>query len=56
MNSPESLNRLFEQVSASKSHNERVLLAELVREIGLKCLGFNGVNITCHGHFSAAWN
>lgn len=56
MNSPESLHQLFEQASGSKSRNETVLLAELVREIGLKCLGFNGVNITNRGHFFMAWD
>lgn len=54
MNSPESLHQLFDQVSGSKPHSERVLLAELVREIGLKCLGFNGVSITTRRHFYVA--
>ncbi|KAJ5989628.1 mitochondrial protein [Penicillium waksmanii] len=55
MNSPESLHQLFEQVSGSKSHHERVRLAELVREIGLKCLGFNGIprTINCLNEFHA---
>lgn len=44
MNSPDSLLQLFGLVSAAKSQDETVGLAELVREIGLKCLGFNGVS------------
>lgn len=43
MNSPESLVQLHKLVSESKSKEESVFLAELVREIGLKCIGFNGV-------------
>ncbi|OKL62421.1 Dol-P-Man:Man(5)GlcNAc(2)-PP-Dol alpha-1,3-mannosyltransferase [Talaromyces atroroseus] len=43
MNSPESLLQLHQLVSHEKSVDETVYLAELVREIGLKCIGFNGV-------------
>jgi alpha-1,3-mannosyltransferase len=43
MNSPESLILLHKLVSESKSKEESVYLAELIREIGLKCIGFNGV-------------
>jgi hypothetical protein len=43
MNSPESLLQLHKLVSQEKSVDESVYLAELVREIGLKCIGFNGV-------------
>lgn len=43
MNSPESLIQLHKLVSESKSKEESVYLAELIREIGLKCIGFNGV-------------
>ena len=45
MNSPESLLQLHKLVSERKSQEESVYLAELVREIGLKCIGFNGVVI-----------
>jgi hypothetical protein len=43
MNSPESLVQLHKLVSESRSKEESVYLAELIREIGLKCIGFNGV-------------
>lgn len=43
MNSPESLVQLHKLVSQDKSIDESIYLAELVREIGLKCIGFNGV-------------
>ena len=43
MNSPDSLLRLYELVSFAKPPDEALDLAEFVREIGLKCLGFNGV-------------
>lgn len=45
MNSPESLVELHKLVSESKSKEESVYLAELIREIGLKCIGFNGVRL-----------
>jgi hypothetical protein len=43
MNSPESMLILFNSASASKPDSERVAIAELMREVGLKCIGFNGV-------------
>lgn len=43
MNSPESLVQLHKLVSEQSSQSESVYLAELIREIGLKCIGFNGV-------------
>jgi hypothetical protein len=43
MNSPESMLVLFNSASASKPDSERVAIAELMREVGLKCIGFNGV-------------
>ena len=43
MNSPESLTVLFNLATASKDKKEAVQVAELMREIGLKCIGFNGV-------------
>ncbi|KAL1965498.1 hypothetical protein VTN77DRAFT_5754 [Rasamsonia byssochlamydoides] len=55
MNSPESLLQLHRLASASKTKEEAVYLAELVREIGLKCIGFNGIprTINCLGEFRA---
>lgn len=43
MNSPESMFALYKAASASKSNEEAVAIAELMREVGLKCIGFNGV-------------
>jgi hypothetical protein len=43
MNSPESMAVLFEYITRSKSLNERVAIAEFMREIGLRCTGINGV-------------
>jgi len=47
MNSPESLVELWhlatENLSEKKDLGERVYRAELIREVGLKCIGFNGV-------------
>ena len=54
MNSPESLGILFNQAtSASQSPEESVATAELMREVGLKCIGFNGVprTINCLNAF-----
>ncbi|GAM42319.1 mitochondrial hypothetical protein [Talaromyces pinophilus] len=55
MNSPESLVQLHKLVSESKSKEESVYLAELIREIGLKCIGFDGIprTINCLGEFRA---
>ncbi|KAF3385721.1 Dol-P-Man:Man [Talaromyces pinophilus] len=55
MNSPESLVQLHKLVSESRSKEESVYLAELIREIGLKCIGFNGIprTINCLGEFRA---
>ena len=44
MNSPESLTELFNLATSSKDKKEAVQTAELMREIGLKCIGFNGVS------------
>lgn len=43
MNSPESMLALYNVASKSKPDNEAVASAELIREVGLKCIGFNGV-------------
>lgn len=48
MNSPRSLLELY-GLATSSSHNNGtkngVWAAELMREIGLKCIGFNGVRL-----------
>lgn len=43
MNSPESMLALYSSSTKSKSESESVATAEFMREIGLKCIGFNGV-------------
>ncbi|KAG9235088.1 hypothetical protein BJ875DRAFT_504250 [Amylocarpus encephaloides] len=44
MNSPDSLAELYNlATSSSKEHIQSVRTAELMREVGLKCIGFNGV-------------
>jgi hypothetical protein len=43
MNSPESMTILFQYATASKPLSERVVVAEFMREIGLRCMGINGV-------------
>ncbi|KKA22317.1 Conserved mitochondrial protein [Rasamsonia emersonii CBS 393.64] len=55
MNSPESLLQLHKLASSEKTKEEAVYLAELIREIGLKCIGFNGIprTINCLGEFRA---
>jgi hypothetical protein len=46
MNSPESLTELYTLATeGSKDKTESVQTAELMREIGLKCIGFNGVSL-----------
>jgi len=57
MNSPESLTELYNlATSSSKDKAQSVETAELMREIGLKCIGFNGVprTINCLGAFRAS--
>ncbi|KAF1992936.1 hypothetical protein P154DRAFT_625775 [Amniculicola lignicola CBS 123094] len=43
MNSPESMVALYRTASKSQPERESVAIAELMREVGLKCIGFNGV-------------
>lgn len=44
MNSPEGLTELYNlATSSSKDVEQSVQTAELMREVGLKCIGFNGV-------------
>lgn len=45
MNSPQSLLQLHQLATENKSREEKIYFAEWVREIGLKCIGFNGVCI-----------
>ena len=46
MNSAESLTILFNLASSSaKDKSQAVYNAELMREVGLKCIGFNGVSV-----------
>ncbi|KAI9376198.1 hypothetical protein BJX61DRAFT_491150 [Aspergillus egyptiacus] len=56
MNSPASLTALFEQVSSSQSSAEQIRTAELMREVGLKCISFNGIprTINCLNAFKAS--
>jgi hypothetical protein len=51
LNSPDSLHALF-QVATNRHHNP-VAAAELIREVGLKCISFNGIprTINCLGAF-----
>lgn len=56
MNSPDALGILFNQAtSASQSPEESIATAELMREIGLKCISFNGIprTINCLNAFKA---
>ena len=43
MNSPESMASLYKLASSSQCKTEATSTAELMREIGLKCISFNGV-------------
>lgn len=43
MNSPESLAILYNSATASQTPEQRLATAELMREIGLKCISFNGI-------------
>ena len=44
MNSPDGLTELYNLATGgSKDTKQSVDTAELMREIGLKCIGFNGV-------------
>ncbi|PYH92985.1 hypothetical protein BO71DRAFT_356365 [Aspergillus ellipticus CBS 707.79] len=56
INSPESLAVLFQQASISQSPSESVATAEFMREVGLKCISFNGIprTINCLNAFKAS--
>lgn len=53
MNSPDALLRLHEVATSSGSQSQKVYAAELMREVGLKCISFNGIprTINCLGAF-----
>ena len=44
MNSPASLTSLHSFASAGGNNKLAIKNAELMREVGLKCIGFNGVS------------
>lgn len=46
MNSPESMAALFQVASASQQQPDVVKTAEFMREVGLKCISFNGVRLS----------
>ncbi|EAU36132.1 conserved hypothetical protein [Aspergillus terreus NIH2624] len=56
MNSPDSLTALFHLAAHSQSPAETVAIAELMREVGLKCISFNGIprTINCLNAFKAS--
>lgn len=43
MNCPEAMTSIFDLANSSSSHHTPVQNAELVREVGLKCISFNGI-------------
>ncbi len=50
MNSPDALTELFKLATAEEQDRAKAVhTAELMREIGLKCIGFNGVRMAL-GH------
>lgn len=53
MNSPDSLLELHHVATSSGSLRQKVYAAELMREVGLKCISFNGIprTINCLGAF-----
>lgn len=56
MNSPESMTILYHVATDSQPQDEKVKTAELMREAGLKCIGFNGIPRTINtlGDFRAS--
>ncbi|EON66827.1 hypothetical protein W97_06229 [Coniosporium apollinis CBS 100218] len=53
MNSPESLAALYQVATKVQESTQGVATAELMREVGLKCISFNGIprTINCLGAF-----
>lgn len=45
MNSPDSLLALFRLATENTDVANAVYVAELMREVGLKCISFNGVRL-----------
>ncbi|KAB8296852.1 hypothetical protein EYC80_002263 [Monilinia laxa] len=43
MNSPDSMLELFRLATKGQDHAQTVKIAEQMREVGLKCIGFNGI-------------
>lgn len=56
MNSPDSLAALYQLATSSSSPEDRIAAAELMREVGLKCISFNGIprSINCLNAFKAS--
>lgn len=56
MNSPDSLAVLFQLATSAQSREERIATAELMREVGIKCISFNGIarSINCLNAFKAS--
>jgi hypothetical protein len=57
MNSPDSLTELHQVVSASSNdQKDAIYAAEFMREVGLKCISFNGIprSINCLGAFRSS--
>ncbi|KAL2845294.1 hypothetical protein BJY01DRAFT_234999 [Aspergillus pseudoustus] len=57
MNSPASLTALFEYITSIQlSSEEQIQTAETMREVGLKCISFNGIprTINCLGTFKSS--
>jgi hypothetical protein len=51
MNSPESMLALFHYTTCVKPLSYSVAVAEFMREVGLRCVGINGVReLRYHGH------
>jgi hypothetical protein len=47
MNSPDSMVALYKSASKEEPVREKAQVVELMREVGLKCIGFNGVCRVC---------
>ncbi|OJD33668.1 conserved mitochondrial protein [Diplodia corticola] len=56
MNSPASMKELYDVATAADNQQTPVEAAELMREVGLKCIGFNGIprSINCLGAFRSS--
>jgi hypothetical protein len=54
LNSPQSIIILFQYVTASRSLDESVAIAEFMREIGLRCMGINSVRTTTYSRYNSS--